>query len=98
MTDRVQELVEQLAFEFVAGNVVDTEWEEPVFEATTTFERGGAKIAVIGQAFPLYASRQPPVHDPRMVLRHPRSLVQERVEEARADGADLVVLLSPQRL
>jgi sulfur-oxidizing protein SoxB len=51
-TDRVQELIEQLDFEFLAGNVMDTEWEEPVFEAISYFDRGGVKIAVIGQAFP----------------------------------------------
>lgn len=93
-TDRVQELVEQLAFEFVAGNVVDTEWEEPVFEATTTFERGGAKIAVIGQAFPYTPVANPRYMIPEWSFGIREALVQERVEEARADGADLVVLLS----
>ena len=93
-TDRVQELVEQLEFGFVAGNVVDTEWEEPVFEATTTFERGGAKIAVIGQAFPYTPVANPRYMIPEWSFGIRESLVQERVDEARADGADVVVLLS----
>ena len=59
-TDRVQELVEELAFPFLAGNVRDTEWEEQVFDADASFERGGVKIAVIGQAFPYT-----PVANPR---------------------------------
>lgn len=93
-TERVQELIEQLNFGFVAGNVVDTEWEEPVFEATTTFERGGAKIAVIGQAFPYTPVANPRYMIPEWSFGIRESLVQERVDEARADGADLVVLLS----
>ena len=93
-TDRVEELVSRLEFGFVAGNVVDTEWEEPVFEATTTFERGGAKIAVIGQAFPYTPVANPRYMIPDWSFGIREALVQERVDEARADGADLVVLLS----
>ncbi|WP_416896403.1 MAG: thiosulfohydrolase SoxB [Minwuia sp.] len=93
-TDRVKELVEQLGFDFVAGNVVDTEWEEPVFEATATYERGGAKIAVIGQAFPYTPVANPRYMIPEWSFGIRESLVQERVDAARADGADLVVLLS----
>lgn len=93
-TDRVEELVSQLDFGFIAGNVVDTEWEEPVFEATTTFERGGAKIAVIGQAFPYTPVANPRYMIPDWSFGIREALVQERVDAARADGADLVVLLS----
>jgi len=93
-TDRVEELVSQLDFGFIAGNVVDTEWEEPVFEATTTFERGGARIAVIGQAFPYTPVANPRYMIPDWSFGIREALVQERVDAARADGADLVVLLS----
>ncbi|MCB1405738.1 MAG: thiosulfohydrolase SoxB, partial [Rhodobacteraceae bacterium] len=53
-TDRVFELVEQLNFPFLGQNIFDAEWNEPSedFPSYTWFERGGAKIAVIGQAFP----------------------------------------------
>lgn len=93
-TDRVQELVEQLNFDFIAGNVVDTEWEEPVFEATTTYERGGAKIAVIGQAFPYTPVANPRYMIPDWSFGIREALVQERADEARENGADLVVFLS----
>ena len=51
-SDRVKELVDMMNFPFLAANVRDTEWDEKVFESTAFFERGGVKIAVIGQAFP----------------------------------------------
>ena len=53
-TERVEELKDKLKFPFLAGNVRDTEWEEEVFDSTSFFERSGVKIAVIGQAFPVF--------------------------------------------
>nr|VFK54854.1 MAG: sulfate thiol esterase SoxB [Candidatus Kentron sp. TUN]VFK60072.1 MAG: sulfate thiol esterase SoxB [Candidatus Kentron sp. TUN] len=92
--ERVQELIGQLEFPFLAGNVRDTEWEEPVFENMAWFERGGLKIAVIGQAFPYT-----PVANPRHLIpdwafgiRHAE--IQASVDSARGKGADLVVLSS----
>ncbi len=93
-TDRVLELVDQLAFPFLAGNVRDTEWDEPVFEATATFERGGVKIAVIGQAFPYTPVANPRYLIPTWSFGIQEALIAERVVEARDDGAELVVLLS----
>jgi sulfur-oxidizing protein SoxB len=46
---RVQELIKGLGFPFLALNIRDTEWNEPVFEPMKMFERGGVKIAVLGQ-------------------------------------------------
>ena len=48
--ERVQELAAGLGFPFLAGNVTD-EWKELVFPPVRMVERGGVKIAVIGQAF-----------------------------------------------
>ena len=50
--ERLNELIEKIDFPFLGGNVFDTEWDEPVFESTSYFEKGGVKIAVIGQDFP----------------------------------------------
>jgi sulfur-oxidizing protein SoxB len=93
-TDHVLELIDQLDFPFLAGNVRDTEWEEEVFESTSTFERGGVKIAVIGQAFPYTPIANPRYMIPDWSFGIRESLVRQRVEAARADGAELVVLLS----
>ncbi len=93
-TERVKELVEKLKFPFLAGNIVDTEWEEAVFESTATFERGGVKIAVIGQAFPYTPVANPRYMMPNWSFGIREELIQKRVEAARAGGAELIVLLS----
>ena len=93
-TDRVGELVEQLDFPFLAGNVRDTEWDEDVFDAVTEFERGGVKIAVIGQAFPYTPVANPRYLIPTWSFGIQEKRLAERVRAARAGGAELVVLLS----
>ncbi len=93
-TERVEELIGELAFPFLAGNVRDTEWEEEVFDATATFERGGVKIVVIGQAFPYTPVANPRYLIPNWSFGIRESLIRKRVEQARAEGAELVVLLS----
>ncbi len=93
-SDRVEELKELLNFPFLAGNVRDTEWEEEVFDSTTTFERGGVKIAVIGQAFPYTPVANPRYMIPTWSFGIREKLVQKRIDEARTGGAELIVLLS----
>jgi sulfur-oxidizing protein SoxB len=93
-TDRVKELTESLGFPFLALNVRDTEWQEPVFDAYRMFEKGGVKIAVLGQAFPYT-----PVANPRWMIPTWSFGIREEdvrlnVEKARREGAQLVVLLS----
>jgi sulfur-oxidizing protein SoxB len=61
--DRVKELVASMPCAFLAGNVQDTEWNEDVFDHTRVFERGGVKVAVIGQAFPYT-----PIANPRWMI------------------------------
>ncbi len=93
-TDRVKELIEQLKFPFVAGNVLDTEWEEPAFESTVFFERGGVKIAVVGQAFPYTPVANPRYKIPGWSFGIREDAVREHVQKARDAGAQLVVLAS----
>lgn len=92
--ERVNELKDNLNFPFLAGNVVDTEWEEKVFESTKMFERGGVKIAVIGQAFPYTPVANPRYMIPTWSFGIREKLVQKRVDAARSAGAELIVLLS----
>ena len=91
---RVEELVGRLEFPFLAGNVRDTEWEEPVFDATASFERGGVKLVVIGQAYPYTPVANPRYMIPTWSFGIRETEVRARVAEARAGGAELVVLLS----
>ncbi len=93
-TDRVNELVEALNFPFLASNIRDTDWEEPVFDAISYFEKGGAKIAVIGQAFPYTPIANPRYMIPEWSFGIREEAVQESVDAAKAEGADLIVLLS----
>ena len=92
--ERVKALVAQLGFPFLAQNVRDTEWNEPVFDAMTMLERGGVPIAVIGQALPYT-----PIANPRWLIPNWSFGIRENdlranVEKARREGAALVVLLS----
>jgi sulfur-oxidizing protein SoxB len=92
--ERVKEIVDKLSFKFLAQNIRDAEWNEPAFEAMTTFERAGVKIAVIGQAFPYT-----PIANPRWMMPNWSFGIREdelraNVEKARRGGAGLVVLLS----
>jgi len=93
-TERVKELADSLGFPFLAQNIRDTEWQEPVFPAYKLFEKGGVKIAVLGQAFPYT-----PVANPRWMIPTWSFGIREddlraNVEKVRREGAQLVVLLS----
>ena len=93
-TERVKEIVDGLGCPFLGQNVRDAEWNEPAFEATKMFERGGAKVAVIGQAFPYTPIANPRWMIPDWSFGIREEDVQASVDKARKDGADLVVLLS----
>ena len=92
--ERVKELIGKLKFPFLAGNVRDTEWEEEVFPHTSVFERGGVKIAVIGQAFPYTPVANPRYKIPNWSFGIREKSVRQRVAAARSAGAQLVALLS----
>jgi S-sulfosulfanyl-L-cysteine sulfohydrolase len=93
-TERVKEIVDGLGCPFLGQNVRDAEWNEPAFEATKMFERGGAKVAVIGQAFPYTPIANPRWMIPNWSFGIREEDVQASVDNARKEGADLVVLLS----
>ncbi len=92
--DRVREIVDELPFAFLGGNIFDAEWDEPAYEATEYFERGGVKVAVIGQAFPYLPIANPRWMFPNLSFGIREEQVQANVDAARAEGAQLVVLLS----
>ena len=93
-TERVKEIVDTLPFPFLGANIFDAEWNEPAFEPYTFFERGGAKIAVIGQAFPYMPIANPGWMFPEYTFGIREERMQEMVDEVRSKGADLVVCLS----
>jgi S-sulfosulfanyl-L-cysteine sulfohydrolase len=95
-TERVRELVEGLPFAALGANIFDAEWDEPSedFKAYEMFERGGVKIAVIGQAFPYMPIANPGWMFPEYSFGIRDQRMQEVVDEVRAAGAELVVCLS----
>ena len=92
--DRVKEIADSAPFAFLAQNIRDNEWQEPVFEPKKLFERGGAKIAVIGQALPRTAVANPRWMFPKWEFGIREEDIQKQVDESRAAGASIVVLLS----
>jgi sulfur-oxidizing protein SoxB len=91
---RVKELIDAVGCPFLAQNVHDTEWQDPVFEAYRMFEKGGLKVAVIGQAFPFTALSMPRRMIPRWSFGLREDDIQANVAKARREGSTLVVLLS----
>jgi S-sulfosulfanyl-L-cysteine sulfohydrolase len=91
---RVKELVDKLGFPFLALNIRDTEWNEPAFEPMKMFEKGGVKIAVLGQAFPYTPVANPRWLMPKWSFGIREEDVRANVDKARKAGAQLVVLLS----
>ncbi|MGJ8596582.1 thiosulfohydrolase SoxB [Sulfitobacter sp.] len=95
-SERVNEIVEGLPFAALGQNIFDAEWDEPaeLFPPYKFFERGGVKIAVIGQAFPYMPIANPGWMFPEYSFGIRDEHMQEMVDQVRAEGAELVVLLS----
>lgn len=93
---RMAELVSALPFAALGQNIFDAEWDEPaeLFRPWSLFERGGVKIAVIGQAFPYTPIANPAWLFPEYSFGIRDEHMQKMVDEVRAKGAELVVLLS----
>ncbi len=80
--------------EFLATNVRDTDFEEPVFNGWKMFERGGMLVGVIGQAFPHTAIANPRWLVPKWWFGIREQALARTVAHVRKSGAELVVLLS----
>ncbi len=95
-SERVQEIVANLPFAALGQNIFDAEWDEPtdLFPPYKMFERGGTKIAVIGQAFPYMPIANPGWMFPEYSFGIRDERMQEMVDEVRDMGAEVVVVLS----
>lgn len=95
--DRVKEVIENDfagKIDFVAQNIVDYEFEDPVFEPYTIKEVNGIQIGIIGQAFPYT-----PIANPRYLVKDwqfgiNEDRAQAMIDECRDKGAQIVVMLS----
>jgi sulfur-oxidizing protein SoxB len=95
--ERVKEIVEKDfagKVDFVAQNVKTADFGDPVFKPYVIREINGVPVAIIGQAFPYT-----PIANPRYLVADWSFGIQDEnmqsvVDEARAKGAQLVVVLS----
>jgi sulfur-oxidizing protein SoxB len=96
--DRVMEVIEndfaRAGIDFVAQNITDVDWGDPVFKGYVIRDINGVNVAIIGQAFPYT-----PIANPRYMVEawsfgiRPDDM-QKQVNAARAEGAEIVVVLS----
>jgi sulfur-oxidizing protein SoxB len=91
---RVKDIVEKSPIAFLAQNIRSKEWQEEVFPGAKMFEKGGVKIAVIGQAMPRTAIANPNWMFPDWEFGLREDEMQKQVDKLRAEGAQIVVLLS----
>jgi sulfur-oxidizing protein SoxB len=91
---RVKELIERSGVPFLALNIRDSEWNETAFPPYKMFEKGGVKVAVLGQAFPYTPVANPRWMIPKWSFGIREEDVRATVQKARREGAQLVVLLS----
>lgn len=98
--ERVMELIDMLDAEFIAQNIIDNdpfsdEFEERIFKPYTIKEAGGAKIGIIGQAFPFTSTANPKHLTEGWSFGVRTESLQELVDELRDEKkVDAVVVLS----
>jgi sulfur-oxidizing protein SoxB len=94
---RVKEIIEKDFagnLEFLAQNVKTNDFGDPVFKPYVIKEMNGIPVAVIGQAFPYTPIANPSHLVPNWSFGIQDDNMQKMVDEARAKGAQAVVVLS----
>lgn len=95
--ERVLEIINKElkgSIEFLAQNVVDNTFEDPIFKAYSLREINGVQVGIIGQAFPYTPIANPRYKIPDWSFGIRDERMQETVNEVRSKGASLVVVLS----
>ena len=95
--ERVQQVLENDLkghIEFLAQNVNDATWGDPVFKPYTIRSLNGVSVAVIGQAFPYTPIANPRYLFPDWSFGINDDTMQKQVDEVRGKGAQVVVVLS----
>ena len=80
--------------DFIAQNVKTRDFEDPVFKPYVLKQMNGVTVAIIGQAFPYTPIANPSWLVPNWTFGIQEAELQKQVDEARAKGAQAVVLLS----
>jgi sulfur-oxidizing protein SoxB len=95
--DRVREIVDKDfagKIQFVAQNVRTADFGDPVFAPYAMRSVNGVRVAIIGQAFPYTPIAHPREFVPDWTFGIREDDLQKAVDDARAKGAQAVVLLS----
>jgi len=95
--ERVQHIVEndfKGRIEFIAQNVKTADFGDPVFPPYVIKPMNGVPVAIVGQAFPYMPIANPKYFVPEWSFGIQEETMQRAVDEARAKGAQAVILLS----
>jgi S-sulfosulfanyl-L-cysteine sulfohydrolase len=95
--ERVKAVVERDfagRIDFVAQNVRTTDFGDPVFAPYVLKRISGVTVAIVGQAFPYTPIANPRYFVPEWTFGVQEESLQKAVDDARAKGAKVVVLLS----
>ncbi len=95
--ERVKEVVDKDfkgKIDFLAQNVQTADFGDPVFKHYAIREINGIPVAIIGQAFPYTPIANPRYMTPDWTFGIQEDNMQQTVNEARAKGAAVIVLLS----
>jgi S-sulfosulfanyl-L-cysteine sulfohydrolase len=95
--DRVKEIEEKDfagQIDIVAQNVKTTDFEDPVFKPYVIKNINGVPVAIVGQAFPYTPIANPRWQTPDWSFGIRDEDMQQAVDAARGEGAQVVVVLS----
>ncbi len=95
--ERVKEIIDKDfngKIEFLAQNINDGVWGDAIFRPYVIKPVNGVSIAIIGQAYPYTPIANPRYLFPDWSFGINETQLQRVVEQARGDGAKIVVLLS----
>ncbi|WP_186425433.1 thiosulfohydrolase SoxB [Cupriavidus metallidurans] len=79
---------------FLAQNIKTNDFGDPVFDPYVIRDMNGVAVAIIGQAFPYTPIANPRYFVPDWTFGIQEENLQQVIDDARAKGAEVVVLLS----
>jgi S-sulfosulfanyl-L-cysteine sulfohydrolase len=95
--ERVKQIVDhdfKGRIDFIAQNVKTADFGDPVFPPYVIRPMNGVPVAIVGQAFPYTPIANPRYFVPQWNFGIQEETMQRAVDEARAEGAQAVILLS----
>lgn len=94
MTELINGDLQKAGIDFVAQNIITSDFGDQVFKPYVMKEMNGVRVAILGQAFPYTPIANPRHMVPDWNFGIREDGMQKWVDEARAKGAKVVVLLS----